>query len=309
MITHALLGKLLSLSLIMLLGFMLVKLKLVKAEESRSISAISVYLLTPCMIINAFQVDYSPEILHSLVIATVFSAVLMAIMIAVTGLLRKPLRLSPVERVSAVYSNSGNLLIPLVSYVLGDEWVIYTTAYTAIQMLLLWSHAKSVICNEKTFDIKKVITNVNFISVWGGIAIFLIGWRFPEPIQITMESLSSMVGPSSMLVVGMIIGGMNLKRILSFKRSFIPMLLRLLIFPMTAILFFKLSGVTDMIYQGKMVMLILLMATATPSGTTIVRIVQLYGEEDEYASVINVITTIGCLLTMPFIVGIYQAWI
>lgn len=307
MITNALLGKLMSLALIMLLGFVLVKLGLVKAEESRTLSAVSVYILTPCMIINAFQVDYSPEILHSLLIATAVSVMLMLMMISITGMLRKPLRLNPVDRVSAIYSNSGNLLIPLVSYVLGDEWIIYTTAYTAIQILLLWSHAKTVVCNEKSIDLKKILTNVNFISVWLGIVVFLTGFRFPEPAQIAMASLSSMVGPISMIIVGMIIGGMELKKMLSFKRAFVPVCLRLLVYPLCAILFFKLSGVASTIYQGEMIMLILLMATATPSGTTIVRIVQLYGKGDEYASVINVLTTIACLVTMPLVVAIYQA--
>lgn len=310
MITIALLGKLVSLALIMMLGFILVKLGLVKSKESKTLSAISVYILTPCMIIHAFQVHYSPEILHSMLSATAISAVLMCIMIGLTAMLKKPLRLGPVERVSAIYSNSGNLLIPLVSYVLGNEWIIYTTAYTAIQMLLLWSHAKTVVCNEKSFDVRKVITNVNFISVWAGVAIFLLGYRFPEPVQIAMESLSDMVGPISMIVVGMIIGGMDLKKLLSFRRAFIPVCLRLLVFPMIAILFFKLSGVVQAVHQGEMIMLILLMATATPSGTTIVRIVQLYGDkEEEYASVINVLTTIACLVTMPIIVAIYQAWV
>ena len=42
---------------IMLMGYAVVKAGLMKSSESKSISVVMVYLVIPCVIINAFQVD------------------------------------------------------------------------------------------------------------------------------------------------------------------------------------------------------------------------------------------------------------
>ena len=47
---------------IMIMGYVVVKAGLMKASESKSVSVILVYLVIPCTIINAFQVEYTPEI-------------------------------------------------------------------------------------------------------------------------------------------------------------------------------------------------------------------------------------------------------
>ena len=52
--------QIIKLFIILLLGFLLVKFGLLKASDSKSVSVILVYLILPCMIINAFQIDYTP---------------------------------------------------------------------------------------------------------------------------------------------------------------------------------------------------------------------------------------------------------
>ena len=44
--------------LMILMGYIIVKTGLLKGEDSKVISKIVLYLVIPCVIINAFQVDY-----------------------------------------------------------------------------------------------------------------------------------------------------------------------------------------------------------------------------------------------------------
>ena len=48
--------------LILLIGCVLVKVRLLKSADSRVLSVVMVYAVMPCVIINAFQVDYSPAV-------------------------------------------------------------------------------------------------------------------------------------------------------------------------------------------------------------------------------------------------------
>lgn len=43
------------------MGYVIVKAGLLKGEDSKVISKIVLYLIIPCVIINAFQVDYTSE--------------------------------------------------------------------------------------------------------------------------------------------------------------------------------------------------------------------------------------------------------
>ena len=62
MIAQLLLYKIIKLFLIMTLGFVLVKAKLVKSEDSMVLSKLSLYLFMPAVIINAFNVEMTNDI-------------------------------------------------------------------------------------------------------------------------------------------------------------------------------------------------------------------------------------------------------
>ena len=53
-------------------------------------------------------------------------------------------------------------------------------------------------------------------------------------------------------------------------------------------------------------MLVSLLATCTPSASTITQMAQIYGKDADYASAINVVTTLLCIFTMPLMVALYQ---
>ena len=55
--------------LILLIGCVLVKAQLLKSADSRVLSVVMVYAVMPCVIINAFQVDYSPAVVTGLLYA------------------------------------------------------------------------------------------------------------------------------------------------------------------------------------------------------------------------------------------------
>ena len=58
--------------------------------------------------------------------------------------------------------------------------------------------------------------------------------------------------------------------------------------------------------EGKTLMLITLLATITPSATTVVQIAQLHDKTPEYASAINMATTVVALVTMPLMIFLYS---
>ena len=116
---------------IMLMGYAVVKAGLMKSSESKSISVVMVYLVIPCVIIDAFQVDYTPDVKKGLLLACAAAVLVHVLFLILTTILKQVLRLDTIERATVIYSNAGILVIPLVQDLLGKEYVIYSSAYIA----------------------------------------------------------------------------------------------------------------------------------------------------------------------------------
>ncbi|MCH3971731.1 MAG: AEC family transporter [Oscillospiraceae bacterium] len=306
MIVLILIKKIISLFLMMLLGVLLVKTKICKAEDSKVLSALSIYLIMPCMILSAFQISYSEKIRNGLLLAFFAAVVIHVFLILFTSLLSRGLHLDAVEQASVIYSNAGNLVIPLVTAMLGKDWVIYSSAFVSVQLFLLWSHGKALICGEKKPDLKKILTNVNMIAILVGILFFIFQVHLPDAVNDAVDSIGSMIAPIAMLITGMLIAGTSFRRLLSYKKIWLVTALRLFAVPLLVLLFLKYSGIASLAENGKRILLVTLLATITPSASTITQMAQVYGKDADYAGAINVVTTLLCMVTMPLMVALYQ---
>lgn len=306
MIAVILTTKIISLFLIMLMGALLVKFRILKTSDSRSISAVALYLVTPCSMLNAFQVDYSPEVRDGLLLAFLAVFIIHVFLLLLNEVLKRMLHLDEVEQLSLVYSNAGNLVIPLIASILGPEYVIYTCAFMTIQQLLLWSHGKAVLCGERKPDLIKVLKNLNIIAILVGLFMFTFHLKLPALVKDPVSSVGSMIGPCAMIVTGMLMAEMNFKEVLRQKRLWMTVALRLVLVPLCVLAILKFSGITRITSNGSTVVLIALIGAITPSASSITNMAQVYGKDAKYASAINMVSTLLCVLTMPVVVALFQ---
>lgn len=163
-----------------------------------------------------------------------------------------------------------------------------------------------MICEEKKPDFKKIITNTNMIAILFGIFLFLAQISLPGPVDSAVRSLGSMIGPLAMLISGMLIAGTTPQEILTFPHIGLVTILRLIGVPLLTILLLKFSDLASFAENGSQILLVTLLATITPSASTITQMAQVYGKDARYAGAINVITTLFCMITMPIMVYLYQ---
>ena len=298
--------KIISLALILAMGWLAVKSKAMKSEDSKGISRLSLFLVMPCVILSSFQVDYTDDVKNGLLLALFAAVVLHAFLLILGYALKKALKLDPIEMTSVIYPNAGNLVIPLVSAVLGKEWVIYTCAFSTVQRILLWSHGKAVLCGEKDFNLRRILLNVNLIAIFAGALMFFARIRFPALIGDAVDTVGGMIGPLAMLVVGMLIAEQDLKKLFVYRRVWLVALLRLIVVPLLVIPFLKFSGIARFAANGELVLLVTLLATTTPAATTLTQFAQVYDRDAQYACAINVLTTVLCIATIPIMVALYQ---
>ena len=125
-------------------------------------------------------------------------------------------------------------------------------------------------------------------------------------IRLTARPSGNMIGPASMIVTGMLFAGMDLKQIFTNKKVYFISVLRLIVLPVFALILIKLSHLAAFSADGDKIMLIVFLAIITPSASTVTQMCQVYGNDSQYASAINVVTTLFSIVTMPLLVMLFQ---
>ena len=287
--------------IMILLGFILVKSSLLTKHDSKVLSTVALYIVTPCVIINAFQVQYSQDVKNGIILSFLAAIIVHIIYIAGVRIIGKVYTLNGVEKATIIYTNAGNLIIPLVQALLGKEWVVYTTGYILVTTVFIWTHGRMLICEEKGFNVKDLLKNVNVIASVIGILLFALKIQLPFLITETMDSMSATIAP-----ICMIVAGMNVKDCLKNKRLYVITFLKMIVFPLFAVALFKFTNLSSMAKNGDMILLISLLASVAPTAASVTQIAQIYDADSEYASAYYFITTMLCILTMPFFVWLYQ---
>lgn len=292
--------------IMMAMGAVLVKAGIVRSEESGTLSAVAVYLVLPCVIIEAFQIDCTPEKIRGLVLAFAAAIGVHAFLALFIHVCEKPFRLNAIEKSSIMYTNSGNMIIPLITAMMGNDWVLYSSAFITVQLVLIWTHCRMMLCEDERFDIKKILLNINVIAIIVGILLFAFKIHIPGVVSNVLSSVGAMLAPMGMLILGMLFVSLDFRKIFADKRVYVITAFRMVVTPVIILALLKVSGICDLVPDGGKILLITYLASIMPVSTSITQLAQVYGKDVEYASALNMMTTAVSIVTIPVLTFLYE---
>ncbi len=307
MIAVPLAKKIAELFLILFAAAALVKGGVLKTENSKVLSKLSLYFVTPCVIFNSFQKELTPDIWMGLLTAAALAVGFQALFFLIAALLRRFWKATEVERASVAFTNVGNLIIPLVAFVKGQDWVIYTSAYILVFNALFWTVGLRMFDRENALNLRKVLLNPNLLAIAAGLITLFLRVKLPEPLALAFSDVAAMIGPLSMIITGMVVGGMTVRGMFANQRVFGVLFFRMILASGLAV--FAAAFVARIFPVNKAIVMIPLLGAIAPSGSNINQVAILYNKDAPYASAINVMTTLSCIATMPLWVMLYEALI
>ena len=304
-----LLETIIKLFLILLMGYGLVKAHILRGSDSKCVSAVLVYLVVPCSILNAFQIEYSPKVQSGLIFAILVSVLVHVLFIALTAVFARLFRLDVIEQLTVIYTNAGILVIPVVTELLGADYVIYSCGFVAVQLVLLWTHCKQRLSSEEKIEWLKILLNINILSIAAGGILFVLHIILPPVIGDTVRMMGNMVGPMGMLLAGMLIAEAPFSEVFLRAKGYLVVFLRLIFLPVLLVVVFALLGLSGLIPDGHNVLMTVYLACITPACATLTSMAQIYGADAAHASRLYVLTTVCSIVTMPLMIGLYSALI
>ncbi len=296
--------------LLMLVGVIINKLGFMRPETSNDLTNILLYIVSPCLIIGAFEQPYSINKLYQLLLVCggigLFYLVEIIIARLTFGRISN-LNLRRITQYGSIYSNAGFMGVPLTSALFGNAGVFFAVASLAGFNIFSWTHGVSLFKtpNKETNrwqNFREIILNPNIVAIALGLIIFLCAFRIPSPINEVVKYVSSINTPLSMIVIGNSLANIHLSRQLIDKHLWLALGFRNLLFPIIAVIILKLLTVS-----GVALYTTVLMAACPAAGLVVLFTLQAYGDASPAVALMS-LSTILSLVTIPIIFALMMAF-
>lgn len=195
-------GQVVTLFLMMAVGFTLAKLGWMSEETTSQASHLLIYVVSPCIIVKNLQIDANLEVVSRLGLAALGMALQYVIFLSVVQLLyrKEPAPTRVVCRFGSVYSNNSFMGLPLLAGVLGEEALIYGVISMLVFALFQWTHGVMIMGGR--LSLKKAVVNPGILAILAGLLLFATGFRLPGTINSAVGYLSDLNTPLAMVVIG-----------------------------------------------------------------------------------------------------------
>ena len=162
------------------------------------------------------------------------------------------------------------------------------------------------ISGKKEISLRDLVCNVNILAIAIGLFLFAFQIRLPAVIRSAFAMAGNTMGPVAMLIIGMLMADMDMQHLRSYRQLWKPVLLRLIVLPVILVCVAKYSGLAALAPHGETLIIISLLSVIAPSANIVTQFSQMFGRDALYASLINTVTMLLCIITMPLMITLFQ---
>lgn len=292
--------------LLIIAGFVVMKVCKLPSMATNILSKLVSTLFMPALILTNFMENFTvarlssawPFALAGVIVVTISVAIGMTI----SRLTAKDDYHRRIHSYCLAFSNFGFMGTAVVSTLMPELFMSYLILCTPMWVVnYSWAVPALLIPSEKKkgFSFKNLL-NPLFIAMVIGIVIGMTSLPIPSFLDVSIDALSKCMSPSTMLLTGMCVAKIDIKRVLKIKSIYILSALRLLIIPsifLLILLIFKIDyGVS----------LCVLSVLSMPLGLNSVVIPEAYGKDTSEASGMAIVSHLASALTIPLMFALFN---
>lgn len=292
-----------------LIGFVLRKLKLVPDNTGAVLSKVENYVFMPAQVMYTFMTYCTVASLSVNYKYTLYSILCLAVSllmgIPLSNLFSKDGKNRGVYRYALVFANFGFLGNSLVPQMLGQEYLYPYLLFTLPINFLAYGWGMNQMVppeGQRVNPLKRLLNPVIVALVTGAVmGLTGIGRLLPAFATTLLGSLSGCMGPTAMLLTGFIIGGYDVKELLSDKKVYLMTFLRLTVLPAVLLAVVWLCG------ADLKVMTMVLVAFGAALGLNSVVIPAAYGRDTKPGASMAMISHAAAVLSIPLMYALLTA--
>ena len=285
-------------------GFICCKAKVAKADHLSTLSAILVYVCSPCMVVWSFmEIERSWQMIGQILLFFVVSLAIQSVLTFVLyGIFRKKFQDVKYRMLTVSFGlgNAGFFGIPIIKALLPGhpEVACFACVYiVGMNMLTFTIGAYCLTGDKKRMTFKKAFLNPPFISLIAAIILYAMnfGSVMPGLVGDALQLLNRTTTPLCMIILGIRLASVSFKKLFTRIYVYVICACKLLIFPFVclAIVYFL---PLDPVFKAAMFIL-----GGTPCAAVMLNIAEMYDGETELAANCVLLSTLLCVFTIPII--------
>lgn len=289
-------------------GYILVKGKLLKPEQSGVLSKLLMYLALPFMIFSGVvkNLTFNKESLLMLGVVALIGIVCILGMFFVSAPLvkmEKNKKTQGMMRFCAVFANNGFLGIPLAVAVFGADSPVFTVlmVLNIVNNILMYTlGAYLTTGDKKNISLKKAFLNPVLIAFVLGCVCNLLGIVKVVPeVKTFSDHFSNIVTPISMTIIGMKLGATSFKSLFKSGKLYYVSLIKLVVFPVALTAIMLALKLVPLDLPVESIVLGVFVAFAMPTAGLAATFADEFGGDTENAVIFTLGTTVLSVITIP----------
>ena len=258
----------LQMAVLIILGFILRKTRIIDDRIQKGLSNILIYAVLPFNLISSSQYEYSKELIMALIAVAAASLCYFTFSIlgmrAVVGKMKLEDQEKRVVVTTSVFMNTGFVGFPLMSSIFGAKGLLLASCYNMVFNLFMYSYGEHKLSGQKA-GFKNIIKNPVTLATIAALILFIIPWRMPLHIKETIDIVGNMTVPLAMMIIGSTLTTVDYKKLFIDKISYFSTAMRLIIFPL--IMLGAVVLVRHWFYMMPVTATTIVLMTALPTGS------------------------------------------
>ena len=298
----AVINQLLSLFLMMLIGFVVALVNIVTPEFRKRLSTFTLNTASPCIIISSvLESDSNPlKMIGAAGTGVLFMLLMIVFAAVIVRVLRTPKEDRGLDQLMLIYTNVGFMGIPVVQSIYGVSGVALLSMFILVFNLFFFSYGVLLISSGAKFNWRSLI-NACIIAALLGLFFGVTGWHLPAPVEDTMASVGAMNTPLAMIVIGASVAHSDMRQAMKNPRMYHICLLSMFLMPALMLLVVRLLPL-DAMLAGICVLL-----AAMPIAGNCAMLSDIYTPEDMTASHCVMVSTLMSAVSLPLVCAMIAA--
>ena len=283
--------------IIMLIGVLLGKMKVINSESRSTISFLIINVSMPMLIVSSSNLEFNEQTKNESMWLIIMSVAAFFFSILLAQLIFK----KAVPRCATVFSNAGYMGLPVLNSILGPKGLFLGAIFQMVFHLFTWTYGISLFTKSNKFkDSLKKMINPSLIAVAIAIVLMFTRWKIPDTIQTVLKMMGELTTPLSMLLIGATLAQVSLKEVIKLKQIYIVTALRLLIIPAFVLLFLLFPSIP------KISVYVVFVINAMPSAAITGILAMKYNNDEKLASSIVAFSTLISIITLFLITNVFD---
>lgn len=291
------LGSVLSLFLMMGVGYVLARRKVLGQEVLPQLSELLLYVVCPAIVVDSFQVERTGKMDGQLAVAgaALVGTYLLYMVLAQLCFSRRPQGERGLLRFASIYGNTGFMGLPLIQSVLGNEAMMVTVMSVGVFHVATWTHGAACIGGRKQISLRKAVLNPGVLSFVVAVALYLLRLRLAWPVGNAVSHLANLNTPLAMVVIGAQMAGADWRTVIGSTKLYLVSFMKLIAMPAVTILVLLPFDLDGMIFMP------LVILSACPTAGVSSLFCQLFGKDSSLAAHQVTLSTLLCMMTLPLV--------